>query len=383
MALNLAEVTRRLSEARTNLSLEIADVARGTGIVQARLRSIESGSQAPSGDEVLILASFYDCDYRDILDEKRSSPSQQTNILFRRFGTSLSVDDRRSIQEFIYLCQVESELEELSGVQKTSFSSKAVGNYYKEHGQHAAQELRDTLGYKNIEAPRDIYGDFRKLGIHIFRRRLSNPEISGLYIEHPMAGHCVLVNYDDDIYRQRFSAAHEVAHAIFDSAEGATLTYSTSSQKYDSSDLKEIRANAFASCYLMPPSMLTKLGNTINANTAIKWANDFRVSTSALAKALKDAGVVDNNQAQAIRSVRVPQDQKIDPEAPQSLSFLQRQRRLGLLDRGLSDYYIGLCLEAFEARRISVGRLVEVLRIRPDELPEVAALYGRTIGHGA
>jgi len=381
MALNLAVLSNRLRQAREVLSFSVEEVCQQTGIEAARLSAIESGVQKPSGDEVLILASFYDCDFRGLLDEMRPPPVQQTDILFRRYGDSFTPQDRRVVQEFLYLCEIEAELEKELGTRKEAFAFTPSGKHFKTHGELAANALRDRLGYRDNEAPKDIYQDFRVIGVHIFRRRLSNSDVSGLYVEHPVAGHCVLVNYDEDIYRQRFSVAHEVAHAIFDSADGVMVTYQPKSSKYDKNELQEIRANSFASCYLMPLAMLRKLPS-IDSTSAQHWARQFSVSTAALAKALKDAGLVDESGVRAIRSVRVPQDEKVDPEASQSLSMSQRERRLALLERGLSDYYVGLCCEAHYRGLISAGRLAEALRVDHSELSDVAALYGRTINHG-
>lgn len=382
MALNLEVLSQRLRQAREVLAYSAEEVGKQVGIDFARLLAIEAGELKPSGDEVLILASFYDCDFRAFLDESLPPPVEQSDILFRRFGKEFTPNDRRAIQQFLHLCVIEMELENALKEKKRLFSFNPSGTHYKTHGQQAAEALRHQLGHRDNEAPRDIYADFRSIGIHIFRRRLSNPEISGLYVEHPAAGHCVLVNYDEDIYRQRFSVAHEVAHAIFDSADGATVTYQWSSSKYNKADYQEIRANSFASCYLMPPSMLKKLPQ-LDQDASRYWAQQFRVSTSALAKALKDAGIADENRARIIRSVRVPMNDKIDPEAPQSLSASQRERRLALLEHGLSDYYVGLCLEAHYRNLISTGRLTEAFGIGAAELSEFAALYGRTIGYGA
>jgi len=33
------------------------------------------------------------------------------------------------------------------------------------------------------------------------------------------------VNYSEDVYRQRFTAAHELAHAIFDSDDSAVVSF--------------------------------------------------------------------------------------------------------------------------------------------------------------
>lgn len=382
MALNLVVLSQRLRQAREVLAYSIEEVCKHIGIDAAHLSAIEAGEQKPSGDEVLILASFYDCDFRAFLDEELPPPVAQADILFRRFGKEFTPSDRRAIQQFLHLCVIEAELEIVLDEQKKSFSFKPSGTYYKAHGQQAAEALRLQLGYRDNEAPRDIYADFRSIGIHIFRRKLSNAEVSGLYVNHTVAGHCVLVNYDEDIYRQRFSVAHEVAHAIFDSADGSILTYQGASSKYNKTDYQEIRASSFASCYLMPPSMLRKLPQ-LDSNSSKHWAQQFRVSTAALAKALKDIGVVDESNARLIRSVRVPSGDKIDPEAPQSLSTSQRERRLALLEHGLSDYYVGLCFEAHYRNLISTGRLTEALGVGTAELSDVGALYGRTIAHGA
>lgn len=381
MALNLEVLSERLRQAREVLSYPVEEVCKEVGMDPARLSAIEAGEHKPSGDEVLILASFYDCDFRAFLDEALPPPVEQSDILFRRYGKDFTPNDRRAVQQFLYLCVVETELEKSLNEQKIDFSFIPSGTHYKTHGHNAAEELRYRLGYRDVEVPRDLYADFRRIGTHIFRRRLANPEISGLYVKHPLAGHCVLVNYDEDIYRQRFSVAHEVAHAIFDSAEEATVTYQWSSSKYNKKDYQEIRANSFASCYLMPPTMLRKLPQ-LDRTAAQHWAQEFRVSTAALAKALKDAGIVDESRAQVIRSVRVQKGDKVDPEAPQTLSTSQRERRLALLERGLSDHYVGLCLEAHYRKIISTGRLTEVLGVDAAELSEVAALYGRTIRHG-
>jgi Zn-dependent peptidase ImmA (M78 family) len=381
MAVNLEVLSKRLRQAREVLAYSFDEVSAIAGIAVPRLKAIESNAEKPAGDEILILASVYDCDFRAFLDEKRSVPVQQSDILFRRFGETFTPQDRRSVQEFLYLCEVESELETIVTESKKLFYFHPAGKHFKSHGKQAAEALRRQFGYRDIEAPRDVYKDFRSMGIHIFRRRLDNSEISGLYVEHPEVGHCILINYDEDIYRQRFSVAHEVAHAIFDSSEEVVVTFNSNSSRFNNEDLKEIRANSFASHYLMPPSMLQKLGK-VDETTAPNWAQKFRVSTAALAKALKDAGLINDTQARTIRSVRVPSNDKIDPEAPQDLTALQRKRRFALLERGLSTYYVNLCLEAHYRGAISTGRLAEVLRVDLSDLNEVATLFGRNFNYG-
>ena len=42
---------------------------------------------------------------------------------------------------------------------------------------------------------------------------------------------------------------------------------------------------------------------------------------------------------------QTPREAKIDPELPESLNATQRQRKVHLLESGLSDHYVGLCFE--------------------------------------
>lgn len=380
MAVNIAHIAQRLQQTRLALSYTTDDVGTIAGLDVHRLERIEAGCETPTGDEILILASLYDCDFRTLIDENLPSPAQQTDILFRRYGDSFTPDDRRAIQEFLYLCQIEKWLEQQLLITHEAVDFKYSGPIFKDHGRQVAEKLREHLGYAENAVARDIYIDFRKLGIHIFRRKMVNNDISGLYIKDPVAGHCVLINYNEDIYRQRFSVAHEVAHAIFDSSEDALLTLQSSSAKYDKRDLKEIRANSFASHYLMPLSMLRGLPD-MNDSQAIYWAQQFRVSTAALAKALEDNGFINRNKADQIRTVRVPRSEKIDPEVPESLAEDSKKRRFELLERGLTSHYVNLCFKAYEKGLISSGRLAEVMKVEYSELAQVSMLFGQNFSH--
>lgn len=382
MPLDPLIVARKLKQARELQSLSVSAVSEATGVVAERIALVEAGESPATGDEVLILANYYRHDFRDFLNDNRPAPFEKTDILYRRHGDAFTAEDRRAIQEFLYLCEIEATLETLLTISKQSFSFAPSGTFFKAHGEPAARALRSHLGYAANEIPRDVFADFRRIGVHIFRRRLVNSDISGLYIEHPIAGHCVLVNYDEDLYRQRFSASHEAAHVIFDSSESVMVTFRRDSSRYDANDLREVRANRFASCYLMPPDQLPRLPQW-TLDQATEWAQRLRVSTTALSIALREASLIDDKTAQAIRSVRVPSTEKIDPEAPQNLTDSQRARRIALLQRGLSDYFVGLCFDAHQQGKISAGRMSEALLADHVELREISVLYGRSIQNGA
>lgn len=379
MAIDLRLLGNKLAKYRGQLQESLLDVATSTGIDAARLAQIEGGQTEPTGDEVLILADHYRCDFKFFISNEQVAPFEQTEVLYRAHGSDFSKADRRAVQDFLYLCETEGFLMRELGRAPDSFTFSPSGDYYKGHAEAAAARLRSVKGYADNVVPRDVYADFRSVGAHVFRRKLGNSNISGLFIAHPVAGKCALVNYSEDIYRQRFSAAHEMAHAIFDAEQGASVSF----ERPDGSDLVEVRANRFASCYLMPPAFLSKLPdpNGWKDSEAIDWANRLRVSSSALAIALREAKLVTQPTYARISRLRVPRDAKIDSELPESLNTVQRSRKEQLLELGLSDHYVALCFEAQSSGVISQGRLAEALLCSQAELLELANLYGRTL-HG-
>jgi Zn-dependent peptidase ImmA (M78 family) len=259
------------------------------------------------------------------------------------------------------------------------FNFVKKGNYFKGHAEEAAKKLRQYFGYSSNQVGTDIYEEFRCLGFHIFRRELGNSNISGLFIKHPTAGKCILVNYSEDIYRQRFTAAHEAAHAILDDEQNFVVSLLS-----DKNNLVEVRANTFASRYLMPPELLQNIPDSKNwdLEKAVDWANRLKVSTEALAYALKSANLISTDVEAQIKAVRVPAELKVDPELPETLSPGSLQRRKQLLKRGLSTFYVGLCFDAYEQGFISAGRMAEMLLVTDRELSEIASIYGRTIRYG-
>ncbi|AUT01539.1 DNA-binding protein [Nostoc sp. CENA543] len=380
MSFDLALFSSKLRKCRDQFEKSLAEVATDTGIPENILVALENGERRPTGDEVLIFADYYLCDYQFFISNERVASFEQTETLFRRYGDEFSKEDRWAVQEFLFLCECEEFLLQLfSPIVYKPFSFIKRGSYYIGHGKEAAKALRKHLGYASNEIRMDVYEDFRSLRFHIFRRQLGNSNISGLFIKHPTAGKCILVNYSEDIYRQRFTAAHESAHGILDDEQEFVISLKT-----DKKNLVEVRANNFASDYLMPPEFLQKIPDCRNwtPEKAVEWANKLKVSTEALAYALKNSNLITDDVEAQIKAVRVRKDLKVDPELPESLSLGSRQRREELLKRGLSNFYVGLCFDAYEQGFISAGRVAEMLLASKYELIEIASIYGRTIKYG-
>jgi Zn-dependent peptidase ImmA (M78 family) len=372
VAFDLGQFGAKLHRLRNELQVEFAELSTDSGISSDRLAALETGKATPSGDEVLILADFFKCDYRFLVSNERLAASEQTESLYRRYGTEFTKSDRRAVLEFLYLCECEQMLQEGLEIPKRPFNFVPKGDFYKGHADLAAKALRTHFSYTPNAIPSDVYDDFRKIGFHVFRRRLENSNISGITIRHPIAGICILVNYDEDIYRQRFTAAHEAAHGILDSADDVIVSFS---RTYKKEDLIEIRANHFAARYLLPPSVVSAIPvSSWNKNSILEWASRFKVSTRALTIALQDERLIDAQTASDLSKVRVPTEQKVDPEVS-NLSNEAAARKREFFQRGLSSSYVSLCFEAFDRNLISGGRAAEMLLVDQLGLTDMASLY--------
>lgn len=110
MAIDLRLLGSKLTKYRGQLQESLLDVASSTGIDARRLDLIESGQIEPTGDEVLILADHYRCDYKFFISNEQVAPFEQTETLYRAHGSDFSKADRRAVQDFLYLCETEDFL---------------------------------------------------------------------------------------------------------------------------------------------------------------------------------------------------------------------------------------------------------------------------------
>ena len=382
MAFTINVFGRKVRALRNCLQQEREVVAQLSGIPASRLGELELGRVEPTGDEVLMLADFYKRDFRYFLNDDAPDPANDIEILFREHGSDLRLADRMAVAEFIYLCSCEAFLEHEMGRESRlgGFRFRPTGSFYKGQGEKCAQALRDHLGYANNEVVRDVFGAMRQMGYKVFRRRLENSGISGLFMMHPEAGPCVLVNFAEGQARQRFSAAHEWAHALLDNN---STNFSTVSDLTGSDSMVELRANTFASNFLIPPGLLRSVTRErwTDPREIANWANNLRVSVPAILSALVNSRILTREERDQIRPLVPRIREPIDPEL-EGLPPTQTERKAALLERGLSKTYVDLALDAYSDDKVSRGLLADMLLASSGEVSEIAALFGRTLKHG-
>lgn len=375
---------RKLSDLRASFGETLGDVVAAVGIGSQALQALEAGTAMPTGDEVLILADYFKCEFSWLIEDDASNPDENAAMMLRSESGRLAAADRHAIAEFLYLCKSQALLEELLELRPSGdgFSFTQRDNFFKGHGKDCADSFRQWHRLPPNAVIPDVYEWLRKAGLRVFRRPLPNSTISGLFIRHPEAGRCILINANEDVYRQRFSAAHEAGHALLDTDKGYNVSQDADAS---SADLREVRASTFASCFLMPPEVLTMLGTPEQWRTPekiVEAADRLSVSIPALLSALKRDNILDASAIAQLRDMRLRLPEKRDPELAGDFSPRELERKRTLLAKGLHDGYVHQAFEAYHRHLISLAKLADILLIEPSEVEELAALFGVSLRHG-
>ena len=363
------EIGCRVRQVREETRLAPGEVAERSGIPLPEYEQLEAGQLSPlPGDYVLLVADALDKDFKFFISTDLDEEEEQTREIYRALGEP-TTEDRLSIRRFLRFSTVERDLELLLGVKHSDLPvprAPSRGRHI-DQGEAAAGQERQRLGLGNAPIA-NVFDVLRGQGIRLFRFKLADSEVSGLTIVHPAAGACVLVNYDDDLYRQFFSAAHEYAHVLFDrqqvELEGCIVS------RYRKSDLVEMRANRFASEFLIPRSAFDRYPKPSDLDglkvTIEKVARDYKVNTLVVAIAMERVGWISQRTVASFRDMRpvtIHQRDKRDPDIPQGLTEAQIERRQEVARHGVSGYFLDLLRRAVIEDQITFARFAEILNM--------------------
>jgi Zn-dependent peptidase ImmA (M78 family)/DNA-binding XRE family transcriptional regulator len=377
MSFDFKLLGRKIKETRETLLIEKEEVAKYLGCSVDEYEKIENGeSHSIDGDTIILISQVLEMDFRYFVSGDYISAESQIKELFRQNG-DITKNDRKAIRKFIRLCEEKNNLEDLLLREKPippDYSGyRFKSNNHKYQGITAAYMERRRLNIDDYI--NDIYGLLRKQKIHIFRRRLEDSNISGVYIKHPVAGHCVLINYSEDIYRQNFSMAHEYCHVLFDSGKEQSITY------FDKEiDYVETRANNFASNFLLPAKGIESINTYTSYEELIKKILEichyYNVSSKVVIYRLKgerfNKRLIERllNDEELI----IPKSHKIDPELA-GVSKNLRAKLEKIIESGISLEYIELVRNAYQQNEISYGKMLECLQMNIEDAKELIDLW--------
>jgi len=168
--------------------------------------------------------------------------------------------------------------------------------------RNQAERLVESLGI--TRAPVDVNAVANRLGLQVIMIDLQE-DISGLLVTRP-EGSCIAIRKQDPEVRRRFSIGHETGHYYlrhqFEPGEHVHVDrgHRISQRNRRSSsgtDAKEIEANQFAACLLMPSKLLREsikrlATDQLYDSHITELAKEFKVSEQAMTIRLSTLGLL-------------------------------------------------------------------------------------------
>ena len=246
------QLSEALAHARMRARYSQDDVGAALGISRTMVSYWEAGRRKPNDRQLMALAHLYGMEFAELVrgGEAEARDSDLAGMLLRAEG-GIDPGSVPGIREFASFLDLYAELSEITGIQLHGLSQSPFVHRtpfdQKDDARRKAEEVRSHLGLGTGPIP-DIDTVCEMMGIAVYRAPLGgdlSKAPSGAFFDHPDVGFSVLVNLDMTIGRRRFTVAHEIAHALFHSAEGRWVV----SQRRNS---RETFADEFAGEFLMP-----------------------------------------------------------------------------------------------------------------------------------
>lgn len=242
-----------LVRARAASGLSQDDLANALGVSRAMVSYWEAGRRSPNDRQLASLSQLVRVPISVLLGHEEPAPAPDVATMLLR-GADQDVPDEAlsGLGDFVSFLDTFATLAReakyaVRGMQQSPFAS-AVGYESADDARRKSEEVRAHLRL-GLGPVGDIDAVCDLLGITVYRANLGSDltrTISGAFLKHPELGFAILVNLEMTPGRRRFTVAHELAHALFHSADNRYLVSTASKPP------RERFADAFAGEFLMP-----------------------------------------------------------------------------------------------------------------------------------
>lgn len=391
--MNQQSLGKKIKQLREKSRFTQEEVEKALGLPQKVCTHIENGVRKVSTLELAKFAELFHIPISDFF--AKEVPEDDLLVALHRIAPGLELDPKihDQVSKCLHICREGVFLKEVLGLshQQTirTYSCPPSQNIQeaKKQGEDVAREERRSLELGDSPIY-DIAEVLSSQGIWTAQTKLPN-EMSGLFLHNAVLGMAIIVNASHLRTRQRFSYAHEYAHALFDANRSVAFFYFENAR-----DLIEVRANAFASAFLMPEqgivTLLRSMGkgqgsridlaiydpsaeSAIHAHyrqaassqkilaQTISWiAHHFGVSYQAVAYRLQNLGYYkakerddllneESKGREYLRVLHLLQDVEVSNSSTEN--------------RELKAQIANLAIEAFQREKISRGRLLDLSKL--------------------
>ncbi len=250
----MEELNIRLRQAREGVRFAQDDVGASLGISRAMVSYWESGRRRPNDRQLAALAHLYGVSLVELVEGSAANFAASDVDLS---GMLLRADDgvdpqaAPGVRDFVQFLDNYAELSDLvrqpvHGMTQSPYVHRPRFTQ-KDDARRKAEEVRSLLDL-GIAPIIDLDSVCNRLRITVYRAPLGadlGKVPSGAFLDHPKVGFAVLVNLDMTPGRRRFTVAHEIAHALFDSGDVRWVVSHGRNAREDFAD-------EFAGEFLMP-----------------------------------------------------------------------------------------------------------------------------------
>lgn len=340
----------RIARARGDLNITQEYLANSVGIERTALGRIEKGERKVSAVELVNLAAALEVPLAwFVRDPLPAVVSRRTDAAPSHEGTA-----RLDRQLELFAGDVASLL--TSGVitpDADNFRSRTPRTHREAEQTASAVRFNLSVGDGPLL---DLAAIAERFGLYSCSLALGDGGADGALVAVTDSVAAAVIDGDARPGRRRMSLAHELGHWLF-------------GDQYDlgAADTEK-RINSFAAYLLAPRSGVTalwnkRLGDSVRDRT-IRVAAEFRMSWSAVILHLRNLGLTNDDEFRSLDG-RIP----VPGEFAKLGITLNTEE---LKAPSLSPAITAAIIEAYVDRRISVARVVELLRdnLRPEDLPE-------------
>ena len=270
---------------------------------------------------------------------------------------------RSRLQAF---CEAYRELEEIVGVADTLLLPPEY-TYFPHHqskpinfATQVALSERERLGLGSYDPIENIFKLLDGNGVRLLDLLIDQEGLYGLSGFSKRYGLCILVNTQNTIERNIFTAAHEYGHLLMHRPFYKNVDLS---EAMDRDEELENMADVFAANFLVPEVGLRDVWaknagrKEIRLEDVVFLKHHFRVSTKVMVRRLRDVGMISEKESEELLAFAY----KAQPDAKVEYASL-RNGKVDLISEWKNvSRFLYLARKAAVSGLVSLGKLGELL----------------------
>ena len=296
-------IGRNLKSAREIAGKSQDEFAKELDISRATLSSFENGHVGIDSAKLLRASKILGIPVTDFFKERE----EEVALLFRAAEEVVPKAEVRSrLQRF---CEAYRELEEIVGVADTLLLPPEYTYFPHHHSKpinfatQVALSERERLGLGSYDPIENIFKLLDENGVRLLDLPVDQEGLYGLSGFSKQYGLCILVNTQNTIERNIFTAAHEYGHLLMHRAFYKNVDFS---EAIDRDQDLEIMADVFAANFLVPEVGLRDVWaknagrKEVGLEDVVFLKHHFRVSTKVMVRRLRDIGLVSEKESEEL-----------------------------------------------------------------------------------